>query len=194
MSVTEVRGDAEAARRGMWTNREVTGMKTVPRRLLLLGRGPVGVEMAQAVHRLGGEVARSTALGTCSFTRPGRCGEASPRSCARRHRAFPRRHGRRRSPRGHEYILNLDDGNKLSGDRLLLATGRRSRIEYLGPETVGVEVNGHGVPVDSRDSRTERLWAVGDSTGLAAGECWREMSRPRPRRVLGLARLWKEPW
>ena len=42
---------------GVWTNREVTAMKAVPRRLLILGGGPVGAEMAQAVHRLGGEVA-----------------------------------------------------------------------------------------------------------------------------------------
>ena len=42
---------------GIWTSREATGMKAVPRRLLVLGGGPVGVEMAQAVRRLGGEVA-----------------------------------------------------------------------------------------------------------------------------------------
>ena len=42
---------------GVWTNREVTAMTAVPRRLLILGGGPVGVEMAQAVRRLGGEVA-----------------------------------------------------------------------------------------------------------------------------------------
>src|SRR5215213_7922621 len=42
---------------GLWTNREATGMKAVPRRLLVLGGGPVGVELAQAVRRLGGEVA-----------------------------------------------------------------------------------------------------------------------------------------
>src|SRR5206468_11971318 len=41
---------------GIWTNREVTAMKAVPRRLLILGGGAVGVEMAQAVRRLGGEV------------------------------------------------------------------------------------------------------------------------------------------
>jgi Pyruvate/2-oxoglutarate dehydrogenase complex, dihydrolipoamide dehydrogenase (E3) component, and related enzymes len=35
---------------GVWTNREVTGMKAVPRRLLILGGGPVGAEMAQAVR------------------------------------------------------------------------------------------------------------------------------------------------
>src|SRR4051795_1419835 len=42
---------------GVWTNREATAMKAVPRRLLVLGGGPVGVELAQAVRRLGGEVA-----------------------------------------------------------------------------------------------------------------------------------------
>src|SRR5947207_5709594 len=40
---------------GVWTNREVTAMEAVPRRLLILGGGPVGVEMAQAMSRLGGE-------------------------------------------------------------------------------------------------------------------------------------------
>ncbi len=42
---------------GVWTNREATALKDVPRRMLVLGAGPVGVEMAQAVHRLGAEVA-----------------------------------------------------------------------------------------------------------------------------------------
>jgi len=42
---------------GVWTNREATGMKTVPRRLLILGGSPVGAEIAQVVRRLGGEVA-----------------------------------------------------------------------------------------------------------------------------------------
>src|SRR6187399_52569 len=42
---------------GVWTNREATGMKAVPRRLIVLGGGPVGVELAQATHRFGGEVA-----------------------------------------------------------------------------------------------------------------------------------------
>ena len=41
---------------GVWTSREATSMKAVPRRLIVVGGGPVGVEMAQAVRRLGGEV------------------------------------------------------------------------------------------------------------------------------------------
>ncbi len=51
---------------GVWTNREATSMKTVPRRLLILGGGPVGVEMAQAVRRFGGEVAVSRWASTSS--------------------------------------------------------------------------------------------------------------------------------
>ena len=42
---------------GVWTSRGATSMKAVPRRLLIMGGGPVGVEMAQVVRRLGGEVA-----------------------------------------------------------------------------------------------------------------------------------------
>ena len=41
---------------GVWTNREATGMRAVPRHMLVLGGGPVGVELAQAVRRFGGEV------------------------------------------------------------------------------------------------------------------------------------------
>ena len=61
---------------GVWTNREVTGMKAVPRRLLVLGGGPVGVEMAQAVRRLGGEVVIVDGPSTCCRASPAPLGEA----------------------------------------------------------------------------------------------------------------------
>ena len=60
----------------------------------------------------------------------------------------------------------LDDGRKLSGDRLLVATGRRPRVDGLGLETVGVETNGRALPVDARLRAGERLWAIGDVTGI----------------------------
>ena len=152
---------------GIWTNREVTGMKTVPRRLLVLGGGPVGVEMAQAVHRLGGEVVLVEGAPNLLVHEAAPLGEAlaevlreegielflgATASAARRE--------------GEEYVLELDDGAKLRGDRLLVATGRRPRVENLGLETVGVEADGHGVPVNSRLQAGERLWAVGDITGI----------------------------
>jgi pyruvate/2-oxoglutarate dehydrogenase complex dihydrolipoamide dehydrogenase (E3) component len=61
---------------GIWTNREATGMKAVPRRLLVLGGGPVGVEMAQAVRRLGGDVALVEGGGHVLAREPAPLGEA----------------------------------------------------------------------------------------------------------------------
>jgi pyruvate/2-oxoglutarate dehydrogenase complex dihydrolipoamide dehydrogenase (E3) component len=119
MSVTEVRGDADAALREIWTNREVTGMKTVPRRLLLFGGGPIGVEMAQAVHRLDGEVALVNGPPNLLFHDARPLGEALaqvPREEAIELFLDAAAAARRE---GDEYILDLDDGTKLSGDRLL---------------------------------------------------------------------------
>jgi dihydrolipoamide dehydrogenase len=65
-----------------------------------------------------------------------------------------------------EYVVELDDGRELRGDRLLVATGRRPRIDGLGLETVGVEADAHGVPVDAYLRAAENLWAIGDVTGL----------------------------
>ena len=68
---------------GVWTNREVTGMREVPRRLVVLGGGPVGVEMAQAVRRLGGEVVLVEAAGRVLRPRAGG-GGGGPRPGTRR--------------------------------------------------------------------------------------------------------------
>jgi pyruvate/2-oxoglutarate dehydrogenase complex dihydrolipoamide dehydrogenase (E3) component len=62
-------------------------------------------------------------------------------------------------------VLRLEDGRELRGDHLLVATGRRPRVPD-GLETVGVQASGHGIPVDARLRAGERLWAVGDVTGV----------------------------
>ena len=67
---------------------------------------------------------------------------------------------------GEDYVLALDDGRELRGDRLLVATGRRPRVPGIGLETVGVQADPHGIPVDAHLRAGERLWAVGDVTGV----------------------------
>ena len=47
-------------------------------------------------------------------------------------------------------MLELSDGRELRGDKLLVATGRRPRVHGLGLDTVGVEENPRGVPVDDQ--------------------------------------------
>ena len=67
---------------------------------------------------------------------------------------------------GEDYVLGFDDGRELSGDRLLVATGRRPRVQGIGLETVGIEPDAHGVPVDAHLRAGEGLWAIGDVNGL----------------------------
>ena len=72
----------------------------------------------------------------------------------------------RRGATGDDYVLELDDGRELRGDRLLVATGRRPRVEGLGLETVGVEADAPRHPGRRAPARGERLWAIGDVTGI----------------------------
>jgi len=152
---------------GIWTNREVTGMKAVPRRLLILGGGAVGVEMAQAVRRLGGEVALVESAAHVLPREAAPLGDALGEVLHRDGIELAlnaRATAARRDDT--DYVLELDDGRELRGDRLLVATGRRPRVEGLGLETVGVTADAHGIPVDARLQVGERLWAIGDVTGI----------------------------
>ncbi len=152
---------------GVWTNHEVTGMKAIPRRLLILGGGPVGAEMAQAVRRLGGEVALAEAAGHVLAREPAPLGEALGEVLRADgvelllgvHATAARRDGG-------DYVLALGNDGELRGDRLLVATGRRPRVDGLGLETAGVTFDEHGIRVDARLQAGERLWAIGDVTGI----------------------------
>lgn len=151
----------------VWTNREATGMKSVPRRLVVIGGGPVGVEMAQVVRRLGGEVALVESGAHLLSREAPRLGAAlgdelrkdgievvlgAKVTAARRD--------------GSDYVLTIEGDQHVRGDKLLVATGRRPRVEDLGLETVGVQAGRHGIPVDARLSAGARLWAIGDVNGL----------------------------
>jgi pyruvate/2-oxoglutarate dehydrogenase complex dihydrolipoamide dehydrogenase (E3) component len=152
---------------GVWGTREATSMTAVPRRLLVLGAGPAGVEMAQVVSRLGGEAVVVDGADHVLAREPAPLGQALGETLAREgielvlgaHVTGARRDG-------DDYVLELDDGRELRGDRILVATGRRPRVDGIGLETVGIEPDPHGVPVDEHMRAGERLWALGDVTGI----------------------------
>ena len=152
---------------GVWTNREVTGLTEVPRRLLVLGGGPVGVEMAQAVRRMGASVALVEGMDHVLPREPKPLGDALGAALATDGIELhfgEYASGARRD--GDDYVLEFAGGEELRGDRLLVATGRRPRAEGLGLETVGVEPTRQGIPVDQRMSVTDGVWAIGDVTGV----------------------------
>ena len=152
---------------GVWGTNEATGMKAVPKRLIVLGGGAAGVELAQVVRRLGGEVALVEGAEHLLAREPAPLGEALAEALRRDGiELVLGMHAIEASRDGEDFVLRLDDGRELRGDRLLVATGRRPRVEGIGLETVGITADARGVPVDSRLRAGERLWAVGDVTGI----------------------------
>jgi len=152
---------------GVWGTREATSMKQVPRRLLILGGGSAGVEIAQIVRRLGGQVVLVEGADRVIPREPAPLGQALAEALRRdgielvlgMHATAARREG-------DEYVLGFDGSPELRGDRLLVATGRRPRVEGIGLETVGVEANPRGIRVDDHLRAGERLWAIGDVNGI----------------------------
>ena len=152
---------------GVWTNREATGMKSVPAHLLIIGGGAIGAEFAQIVRRLGGGVTVIEASGHMVSSEPAPLGEALG-EVLRRDGAELVLDAKVTAARrdGADYVLTIADGREFRGDRLLVATGRRPRVPD-GLDTVGVTAGPRGaIPVDARLRAGERLWALGDVTGL----------------------------
>ncbi len=153
---------------GVWTNREVTGLKEVPRRLLVLGGGPVGVEMAQAVSRMGASVALVEGADRVLAREPAPLGRALGEALAKEGIELHfGGHASGVSFGGSEYVLVLEDGTELRGDKLLVATGRRPRVEGIGLDTIGLEPGPKGgIEVDARMGAGDNVWAIGDATGV----------------------------
>jgi pyruvate/2-oxoglutarate dehydrogenase complex dihydrolipoamide dehydrogenase (E3) component len=152
---------------GVWGSREATSMKAVPRHLLILGGGPVGVEMGQVVTRLGGEATIIDMAEHLLGREPAPLGEALGEALQREgiELVLSANVGSARRD-GDDYVLQVDDGRELRGDRILVATGRRPRVRGIGLDTVGVDEDGHGVPVDAHLRAAEGLWAIGDVNGI----------------------------
>src|ERR1700734_228525 len=153
---------------GVWGTREATSMKAVPRRLLVLGGGAAGVELAQVVQRMGGEAVIIEGAERVLPREAAPLGQALGE--ALRQGGIELILGKRATAarrEGAEYVLALDDGPELRGDRLLIATGRRPRVAGIGLDTVGVTADPHrGIPVDEHLRAGERLWAFGDVNGI----------------------------
>jgi pyruvate/2-oxoglutarate dehydrogenase complex dihydrolipoamide dehydrogenase (E3) component len=151
---------------GAWSNREITTAREVPGRLLVLGGGVVGVEMAQAWASLGSRVTVTEALERLLPREEPFAGDELRTALGRQ--GVDVRTGVRASAvsrDGDEITVTLEDGERLAGDRLLVAIGRRPLTDDLGLETVGLP--GGVVDVDDRLRVPGHPWlyAIGDVNG-----------------------------
>jgi len=151
---------------GLWTNRDVTGLTEVPERLLVLGAGATGVEMSQALARLGSRVCLLERGEHVLPREHQQLGEAVAHALEADGVELRLGASVQRVRLDGDYVAELADGSAVRGDRVLVAAGRRPRVHGIGLETVGITPDPRGIAVDERLSAGPGLWAVGDVTGL----------------------------
>jgi pyruvate/2-oxoglutarate dehydrogenase complex dihydrolipoamide dehydrogenase (E3) component len=172
-AVPHLPGLAEA---GFRTNETIFNLTELPRRLAVLGGGPIGCELAQAFARFGSEVtllcrqvkllpredADAAAIVAAALTRDGVRLELGVKATAVRRR-------------GSEKVLELENvqeigkqgggsgSRELAVDEILVATGRQPNVDGLGLEAAGVRYTPKGVEVDDRlRTSNPRIFACGD--------------------------------
>ena len=152
---------------GFWTNREATNLGEIPRSVIVLGGGPVGMELGQFLRRFGTSV-------TIVQDSPRLLGREEPRvseliSETLIGEGIDLRLGVEASsvaPSKDGRTVALSDGAEVGARELLVATGRTPRTEGLGLEGVGVELGPAGVKIDERCRAGDGIWAIGDITGV----------------------------
>ncbi|OKK04778.1 pyridine nucleotide-disulfide oxidoreductase [Streptomyces sp. CB03234] len=149
-----------------WTHRQAVSAKEPPDSLLVLGGGAIGVELAQAFARFGTTV---TVVEAVERLLPAE----EPEAGALLEEVFQEegitvRTGVRATGVRHlddTFRLTLDGGEEVTGQRLLVATGRRPRLGGLGLETIGLDPAARALDVDGRLRAAHGVWGVGDLTG-----------------------------
>jgi pyruvate/2-oxoglutarate dehydrogenase complex dihydrolipoamide dehydrogenase (E3) component len=160
--IPPIEGLAESS---YWTNREALEATELPRTLTVMGGGAIGLELAQMFARFGVKVTVIEAFDRLLAIE-------EPESSALLHDVLSREgialHTSRRVIRVEPGAVWLDNGVRVAGEKLLVATGRRANLADLGLDTVGLDPAARSLRVDDRLRVADGIWAVGDATGHGA--------------------------
>jgi pyruvate/2-oxoglutarate dehydrogenase complex dihydrolipoamide dehydrogenase (E3) component len=152
-----------------WTNKEAIETETPPTSMICLGGGAIGIELAQVFARFGTKVTVVEALDRLIAVEEPESSELiadvfAADGISVRTNAKPRRirHD------GNEFTVEFDGGEPVSGQKLLVATGRRANLAGLGLDAIGLDPSARVIEVDERMRAAANVWAVGDATGHGA--------------------------
>ena len=153
-----------------WTNREAIATETVPGSLLVVGGGPVGLEIGQVMARFGAAVTIVEMDERLAATEEPEVSEMI--TDILRREGITVRTGvdivRVESQAAGGCTAHFADGSSATAERVLVATGRRPDLVGLGVATLGLDDSAHGIPTDTRMRVLPGVWGVGDVTGKGA--------------------------
>ncbi|MEU8816549.1 NAD(P)/FAD-dependent oxidoreductase [Actinoplanes sp. NPDC048796] len=149
-----------------WTNREVVELEVLPETLLVLGGGAIGVELAQVLARFGVQV--TIIEGSARLLAMEEPESSEVAATALTADGVTIRTGVHATHVSYDegFTVTLDDGSTLTGEKLLVATGRAARL--TGLEELGVDTSARFVKTDEWMRAGDKVWAVGDVTGNGA--------------------------
>jgi pyruvate/2-oxoglutarate dehydrogenase complex dihydrolipoamide dehydrogenase (E3) component len=152
-----------------WTNREAIEAEQVPGSLVILGGGAVGAELGQVFARFGSQVAVVEGASRLLPLEEPEAGDLLARVFGRE--GIGVHTGKNATGVGHNrsgFTVTLDGGGELTGEALLVATGRRTDLAAVGTGAVGIDENQKAIPVDGHLRAAPGVWALGDITGQGA--------------------------
>lgn len=151
-----------------WTNRDAVWASEIPEGLVVLGGGPVGVELGQFFHRMGSRVAivegNNRILARVDPEAGALLGEYLVEEGIDLHLGT---RAERIEATSEGARVRLGSGEELEAARVLVATGRTPNVAGFGLEGLGLEITDRGVRVDERMRAAENVWAIGDVAGVA---------------------------
>ena len=155
----------------VWTNREILRSPTAPRSMVVIGGGAIGCELAQGLSRFGSSVTVVEAAPHLLMPEEPEAGEVVADVFEREGISVRQGVGVQAVARGGDGVLvTLADGTTATGEKLLVAAGRRPNLSELGLESVGLDPSARSLDVDEhmRVDGVDGLYAVGDITGRGA--------------------------
>ena len=145
-------------------NKSVFALRELPDHLIVLGGGPIGVELAQAFRRLGSSVTVIEGAATIVGREEPEAQQAL--SAVLEREGVVLRTGVKAVRIESGPVVHLDDGTSVAGSHLLVAVGRTPATDGLGLETAGVVLDRGRVVTDSHLQAADTVWAAGDCTSL----------------------------
>lgn len=144
------------------TNETIFNLKTLPKHLIIVGAGAIGMELGQSFRRLGAEV---------TIIAPSRPMPRDDEEAALLVKAaleeegvrFVQGFAQKAMLAGDDILVDASNGETISGSHLLIAAGRKANLDGLGLDAAGVNFGKHGIIVDDRRrTSNKKIYAIGD--------------------------------